>query len=31
VTAVKHREPNLVPTFMPEMSPQPDRRDRSKT
>jgi folate/biopterin transporter len=29
VTAVKHREPNLVPTFMPEMSPQPERRDRS--
>lgn len=29
VTAVKHREPNLVPTFMPEISPQPERSDRS--
>ncbi|TAD76254.1 MAG: folate/biopterin family MFS transporter [Oscillatoriales cyanobacterium] len=31
VTAVKHREPNLVPTFMPEMSPQPERGDRSSS
>lgn len=29
VTTVKHREPNFVPTFMPEISPQPERSDRT--